>query len=722
MSYSFNCIFCKLLISCDGKDLTRFNSHVELEHGVYFKVQLVMCLNFMSEEEVVELTDRLEPRLKEYLDSGEIVKDQNIFQVATKPCIPRSPHDILKRKLEGTTVSKYSRRPPPGPPNESKEAKRLRMGESENTEEMLLVEEPGDKEAIDIEEEEIELSEDDMEEDDNDTDNGRENLKRRLILMNLKSMIVNASAEAKEQTNFSENSKESNSVGGEKSVQCKLCFSSLSRSNLGRHEKRYHKDHMHLKEGYSDSHYQCDFCEVKLQTEGLYGVHFIKNHAKESFTCKGCSLKIEGTNKIERIEYHLHACNTIKLKRDDTLKPCRVQLEKVPISDNFEYLREKWKMTGNGGDQEEVDIILEKQGSATEANVDSDSEKDVICRLCYTKLSSPTNLKRHEQTVHQDDQAALALTSFTKQDLIHHCDMCPLQFLTENLLNTHKKMQHRINVKTTSIECKICHKVVTTKSLKGHMQTHEELERNFECKLCYLKFKHQKSLSSHYSHVHKNDEMLNKEITEADLKYPCTVCELRFVSEEFLKGHLRRHENNKYEFLRNESFNEDLQMFKCKLCYKDFKEYHKMKDHIVVNHKEDLGAVFRTITEEELSYPCEKCSSKFLSKSILNYHLYRAHNEMNVMRPIVQSASQPSSKQLFQTSRLDCKLCYTKFVKSEMLKAHEESVHKFDTELLNREIGEEELRYSCYNCDLHFVTENIMLMHRRISFCDLNKS
>ena len=38
---------------------------------MYFKVQLVMCLNFLSEEEVVELTDKLEPRLKQFLDSGE---------------------------------------------------------------------------------------------------------------------------------------------------------------------------------------------------------------------------------------------------------------------------------------------------------------------------------------------------------------------------------------------------------------------------------------------------------------------------------------------------------------------------------------------------------------------------------------------------------------------------------------------------------------------------
>jgi len=330
-------------------------------------------------------------------------------------------------------------------------------------------------------------------------------------------------------------------------------------------------------------------------------------------------------------------------------------------------------------------------------------------------------LKRHEQTVHQDDQAALALTSFTKQDLIHHCNMCPLQFLTENIMNTHKKMQHRVNVKGTSVECNICQKIVASKSLKGHMQTHDEVEKNFECKLCYLKFKHQKSLSSHYSHVHKHDEMLNKEITESDLKYPCNVCELRFVNEDLLKGHLRRHENSKYEFLRNEAFDENLQIFKCKLCYKHFKEFHKMKDHIAVNHKDDLEAVFRTITDEELTHCCDKCSFKFLSHGVLQYHKYRTHSEVNVYRPPVQSVAHSSKQREVQTSRLDCKLCYTKFIKPEMLKAHEESVHKFDTELLAREIKEEELRYSCYNCNLHFVTENIMLMHRRISFCDMNK-
>ena len=103
-----NCPFCKIVISCDGRDLKRFNSHIELEHGVYFKVDLVMCLNFLSEEEVVELTGKLEPRLEQFLEKGETVKGGNIFQtkpipVQTKPGVPEI-QNILNKQLEGTTV------------------------------------------------------------------------------------------------------------------------------------------------------------------------------------------------------------------------------------------------------------------------------------------------------------------------------------------------------------------------------------------------------------------------------------------------------------------------------------------------------------------------------------------------------------------------------------------------------------------------------------------
>ena len=160
-------------------------------------------------------------------------------------------------------------------------------------------------------------------------------------------------------------------------------------------------------------------------------------------------------------------------------------------------------------------------------------------------------------------------------------------------------------------------------------------------------------------------------------------------------------------------------MFKCKLCYKQVKEFHKMKDHIIVNHKEDIEAVFRNISDEELTHSCDKCSFMFISSTVLQYHKYRTHSE-NVYRPPVQTA--PSgAKQPAPNYRLDCKLCYSNFLKPELLKAHEESVHKFDTELLSREIREEELIFSCHICNLNFVTENIMLVHRRISFCDINK-
>ena len=72
--------------------------------------------------------------------------------------------------------------------------------------------------------EEIELSEEDEIKEDY--------TQRRLVLMNLKNMIVSASAEAKEQVKSSEQLDNVPNVNNvtieEKSVQCSLCFSSLS--------------------------------------------------------------------------------------------------------------------------------------------------------------------------------------------------------------------------------------------------------------------------------------------------------------------------------------------------------------------------------------------------------------------------------------------------------------------------------------------------------------
>ena len=168
----------------------------------------------------------------------------------------------------------------------------MKIDDTVMNEEMLLMEEVKEQNSGTDADEEIELSED--EEEIKNKESGvneveDDYMQRRLILMNLKTMIVSASAEAKEQVKPAEQQDEVPSIttvpSEEKSVQCTLCYSSLScLSNVRRHERRYHKDHLHLlKQNFSEKDYvhQCDFCEVKLLTENLYGVHFITNHFKE---------------------------------------------------------------------------------------------------------------------------------------------------------------------------------------------------------------------------------------------------------------------------------------------------------------------------------------------------------------------------------------------------------------------------------------------------------
>jgi len=184
-----------------------------------------------------------------------------------------------------------------------------------------------------------------------------------------------------------------------------------------------------------------------------------------------------------------------------------------------------------------------------------------------------------------------------KEEANTYCDRYPLQFLSEHILNTKKKRQHRISEKNEIVECKLCH----------------------------IKSKQQTDLNSHYSNAHKNDEMLEKEITEADLKFKYDKCELRFVGEDYMKGHLQKHENTRFDFLSNEAFDEAKQAFKCKLCYTQFVKQELLKAHEESVHKFDTELFSGEIKEEELIFPCIICNLAFPYARDQAYHAGKMH-------------------------------------------------------------------------------------------------
>jgi len=67
---------------------------------------------------------------------------------------------------------------------------------------------------------------------------------------------------------------------------------------------------------------------------------------------------------------------------------------------------------------------------------------DSQCKLCYMEFPSSNELEFHTKNVHTDDFDALQLKYFTMKDLKYACEICPLKFLTENILSNHIIINH----------------------------------------------------------------------------------------------------------------------------------------------------------------------------------------------------------------------------------------------------------------------------------------
>jgi len=209
---------------------------------------------------------------------------------------------------------------------------------------------------------------------------------------------------------------------------------------------------------------------------------------------------------------------------------------------------------------------------------------------------------------------------------------------------------------------------------------------------------------SHQKSVHKNEtEFLNRELLSSDLKFTCTVCEKKFVTETSLQYHLRKHESQKIEFLRKEAFEESENSYSCKLCYTKYKSFSNLSVHITSVHREETEYFNRELQESDLKFSCNLCEKKFITKFLLQSHLRKHESQkFEFLR-----------KEAFDKSenRFTCKLCYTKYKYFSDLLAHTTSVHREETELLQRKIEANELVHGCSLCDHKFVSETLLDYH-----------
>ena len=347
-------------------------------------------------------------------------------------------------------------------------------------------------------------------------------------------------------------------------------------------------------------------------------------------------------------------------------------------------------------------------------------ESLLLCRLCYQKCSDSEKLRRHEEIVHKNDGVQLKLNHFTLEDLKVDCERCQMKFLTRNILNIHSKLKHGIAVKETREDktCEVCQRTIKYSSYSNHMKSHKE--KGAVCKLCYRKFREERSLLSHLKSIHKNDAVfLENEIKDADLTFSCHACNLRFVSEHAATYHTKReHQVNKSETKTGNP------IFRCYFCEDKFYhqnerkghcwKIHGKKDDIVnesqvkcmvcdkivskKNHKNHKKSHLKiSAVRDDRGYKCEFCPGEVFKKKAYKIHMKRLHNKM------------------VKTSHLSfkCKLCYNQVQSKGTLKTHIKTVHSKDAHFLEREITDEDLQFPCTECPDKFVSESILKAHLR---------
>ena len=75
------CLFCeKVIIFLDG-DLFNFQTHLEYDHEVTFRKELVLALSFLSEDEIEVLASKMVPRMEFFLEHGSVSgNSKDIFE------------------------------------------------------------------------------------------------------------------------------------------------------------------------------------------------------------------------------------------------------------------------------------------------------------------------------------------------------------------------------------------------------------------------------------------------------------------------------------------------------------------------------------------------------------------------------------------------------------------------------------------------------------------
>ena len=236
-----------------------------------------------------------------------------------------------------------------------------------------------------------------------------------------------------------------------------------------------------------------------------------------------------------------------------------------------------------------------------------------VCYLCPKTFVSEASRNEHARTTHNEDRP-------------YQCHLCDYKSRTKIALNEH----HMSHTGERPYKCSCCSfESKTLSHIKKHELKHRG-EREFRCKFCDYRANYRYSVQDHERVMHRNPGALfhcticnfktiqekrrlahiqahdknifqechvchkkiydkidfNRHVRKHDAKprmknIPCSLCDLKFYNNEYLRIHMFLHTGKKE--------------YRCRLCGSEFRAYKSMIKHFGKHHP------------DEKAYHCSAC-------------------------------------------------------------------------------------------------------------------
>lgn len=371
--------------------------------------------------------------------------------------------------------------------------------------------------------------------------------------------------------------------------------------------------------------YACPTCQKKFKTKDTLIFHRNKFHRKK-FPCKFCPTDyqtqkelfkhLQVHQKVQLMEYKVIAevaKGTQELKCLICSKSCKTLTDlKYHIIDHTE----PYKCPYCRHDMFTKILDFVDHMKKAHPNVGNESVLNVV--EAFSKLVKAWKCEECGQQFHEADKLALHQIEKhapeMKNEQHFQCEDCQRVFISNQGLNSHRRMHHRVEPteptepEEIGVMCLACRKMCKDMTaLTSHMRLHS-MERKFPCKFCDFRFATQQKRKAH------------AEIHTGDMKYVCFICEYQCSSENRLKAHKTsiKHLNMKEYLLTGKPLIEEQQSTSKKEKIKD--TLRKKEWNVKKKKKDRKDRDKKSNPEVSSEIACDICGENFAGENAMQEH------------------------------------------------------------------------------------------------------